>query len=67
LTLEAHAAFGAGGAAAVEAMRRLRECLDAVRLSNNRYSRRMYRLNLTLTILNIILLSLMGMPQILLK
>lgn len=55
-SFEVRAAFGAGGGAAVEAIRRLRERLDIVTQSNHRYARSMYRLNVTLTILSMILL-----------
>lgn len=40
----------------MEAIRRLRERLDIVTQSNHRYARSMYRLNVTLTILSMILL-----------
>jgi hypothetical protein len=58
LSFEVRAAFGAGGGAAMEAIRRLRERLDNVTQSNHRYARSMYRLNVTLTILSMILLVL---------
>ena len=58
LSFEVRAAFGAGGGAAMEAIRRLRERLDIVTQSNHRYARSMYRLNVTLTILSMILLVL---------
>ena len=58
LGFEVRAAFGAGGGAAMEAIRRLRERLDVVTQSNHRYVRSMYRLNVTLTILCLILLVL---------
>jgi hypothetical protein len=58
LSFEVRAAFGAGGGAAMEAIRRLRERLDIVAQSNHRYARSIYRLNVTLTILSMILLVL---------
>jgi hypothetical protein len=58
LTFEVRAALGAGGGAAMEAIRRLRDRLDIVTQSNYRYARNMYRLNVTLTILSMILLVL---------
>jgi hypothetical protein len=58
LTFEVRAALGAGGGAAMEAIRRLRDRLDIVTQSNHRYARSMYRLNVTLTILSMILLVL---------
>jgi hypothetical protein len=58
LSFEVRAAFGAGGGAAMEAIRRLRERLDIVTQSNHRYARSMYRHNVTLTILSMILLVL---------
>ena len=54
LSFEVRAAFGAGGGAAMEAIRRLRERLDIVTQSNHRYARSMYRLNVTLIILSMI-------------
>ncbi len=58
LSFEVRATFGAGGGAAMEAIRRLRERLEAVTQSNDRYARSMYRLNVTLTILSMILIVL---------
>ena len=58
LSFEVRAAFGAGGGAAMEAIRRLRERLDTVAQSNHRYARSIYRLNVTLTILSMILVVL---------
>ena len=55
LTFEVRAALGAGGGAAMEAIRRLRARLDIVTQSTHRYARNMYRLNVTLTILSMIL------------
>ena len=54
LSFEVRAAFGAGGGAAMEAIRRLRDRLDSVTISNHRYARSMYRLNVTLTIVGMI-------------
>ena len=58
LSFEVRATFGAGGGAAMEAIRRLRERLDIVSQSNQRYARSLYRFNVTLTILGMILLIL---------
>jgi hypothetical protein len=64
LAFETHAAFGSGGGAALEAMRRLRDSLDAVSQANSTYARRIHRLNLTLIILIIVLLALTALQAI---
>ncbi len=64
LNFEVRGSFGAGGGAAMEAIRRLRERLDIVTQSNHRYARSIYRLNITLTILSMIL-SVLTVVQVL--
>jgi hypothetical protein len=58
LNFEVRATFGAGGGATMEAIRRLRERLDTLTHSNHAYARSIYRLNMTLTIVSMILVVL---------
>jgi hypothetical protein len=58
LAFEVRAAFGAGGGAAMEAIRRLSIRMDAASNSHTKYAQSMRRLNATLTILGMVLVVL---------
>ena len=58
LAFEVRAAFGAGGGAAMEAIRRLSTRMDAASNSQAKYAQSMRRLNATLTILGMLLVVL---------
>jgi hypothetical protein len=58
LAFEVRAAFGAGGGAAMEAIRRLSIRMDAASKINAKYAQSMRRLNGTLTVLGMILIVL---------
>jgi hypothetical protein len=58
LAFEVRAAFGAGGGAAMEAIRRLATRMDAASHSQVKYAQSIRRINATLTILGMILIIL---------